>query len=109
MAVYTVFKSLRLDIEVKSVLDPTHCRSIYDRGYYSDSEDEELNSFSQIRKLGDVVVTYAGGYEGDSPQDIIDSFGGKAINVLWLTKPLHANVGMVHLTVSFPIPACRLD
>ncbi|OAG10945.1 uncharacterized protein CC84DRAFT_1084719 [Paraphaeosphaeria sporulosa] len=97
MAVYSVFQSLRLEIEVKSVLDSQNGLFRDQYRYYDDSDETtRKKDLSYIRRLGEVVVTETGGYE-EPLQEIIDEFGD-AVDVLWLTQPRHANVGMVHLT-----------
>ncbi|KAF2117341.1 hypothetical protein BDV96DRAFT_611764 [Lophiotrema nucula] len=116
MAIYSVFKGLGLEVSVKSVLDILN-NSLFDPSDYDDymsgednsDGDIDENTETKLRKPrwwdgsylknieGDVVVAEVGGYE-ESVEEILGVSGARQSDVLWLTRPIHGNVGMVHLT-----------
>lgn len=87
MVVYTVFLALDLDVSVRPILDAR---------IFGDSVEGDGHSVGN--KLQEVLTTETGGYE-ESEQEIVQEYGGKWLNVNWLTEPANKNVGYVHLTV----------
>lgn len=74
MIIYTVFKSLGLDVEILPVLEPIDDERFTERLRYESEEGEELNGDLVGTGLHGIQLTEMGGYDGDDcPTEVRDS------------------------------------
>jgi hypothetical protein len=121
MAVYTVFKALGLDIEVRAILD-TNLQEFED--YYEAHEEnykehEEyaygtrnqnrmqpytppiFQSHAVVGGLGGRGVSEIGARD-ENLDEIVQAWSGNFKKVEWVNAPRQSELDMVHLTVSIP-------
>ena len=102
MALYAVFKSLNLDVAVRSILpDIKVMEGDYD-DYDSDSGRGKMGPLvgkSSHARPGRIVITESGCHEDEVREWIQDYFCERR-NITWITRPEWEGLGMVHGTVS---------
>lgn len=98
MAVYTVLLALDMEVSIRPILNEEY----YNENYFYEEKlpDEDTRDLVFVGdSMTSLRVTEAGGYDGDTRHEIIDEFGGKWMDIVWLTRPAWENINFVHLTV----------
>jgi hypothetical protein len=114
MAVYTVFKTLGLEIEVRAILD-TDIPEFED--YYEEQQEDSLYCSEEyqgqpytppIFQSHAVVAALGGhgiadiGYGGEGLDEIVHAWSDDFREVQWVNKPRQSELDMIHLTVNAP-------
>ncbi len=106
MAVFAVFRALGLRVHLRAVFPRNQGKE--NGGWYYDEEDEEEEEGTPFntrvgRRIGELVITEAGGNDGDGWNEIWESWNHDKMNVCWLTNAAPGKklmeTSMIHMTV----------